>query len=414
MPISVLYCPDYTVRATRRVQAVRRCWRRSVACRAGLPVRRTIIAGVKTRSPFQLAWGSFWILRKHRPEPAWAQLAAAAALALPVGVCMMFINGMLVARLFDLFSCLCVACSMLVIRRAVEMLLPQTGIDAVSRPGDWRAALVVSGIAIGGAALGMALTLSADAWLDGWDAWGAFLGHRAAQTVFLAFVMVVAVVNWSWWRLRVRQDTLVHQTVEAQLRLLQGQIEPHFLFNTLANVQSLIDRDTPRARHMLETFTDYLRASLGQLRTTDSTLATELAMIGSYLALLQIRMEDRLRFEIDASPEALAATLPTLMLQPLVENAIEHGLEPKIEGGRVRIRARVADGRLDILVDDDGLGLDGPRIPRRHGAGMALANIRERLHTRYGAVASLTLTPQAAGMQARLSLPCAPQASRTR
>jgi signal transduction histidine kinase len=365
---------------------------------------------MKTSSQLQLAWRSFWVLKKHHPEPVWAQLAVGAALALPIGFCMMFINGLLRGRMFDLFSCLCVAFSMLAIRRGIEKLMSRASIDAVSQAGDWRAALIINVIAILGTALGMALSMSAYSWLTEKNAWESFVTHGAAQRVFLAFVTVIAVANWFSWRLRMRQDTLLHQTIEAQLRLLQAQIEPHFLFNTLANVQSLMERDASRARQMLETFTDYLRASLGQLRNTDSTLATELAMIRSYLELLQIRMGERLQFEIDASDEALAATLPTLMLQPLVENAIDHGLEPKIDGGRVRVSARVVDGRLDIRVEDDGLGLDIARRPRRQGTGMALSNIRERLDTRYGFAAALTLAPQAVGMVASLSLPYQPQA----
>ncbi|OFA00301.1 sensor histidine kinase YpdA [Duganella sp. HH101] len=374
------------------------------------------MAAMNTSSPFQLAWRSFWQLKKHRQEPLWAQLAVGAALALPIGFGMMLINGLLTGRvsdhgwwraslLFNLFSCLCVAYSMLAITRVVERLLPAASIERMSEAADWRSALVINAIAIGGVMLGAALSLSMYTWFTDWDGWTSFMGHSVAKTEFLAFLMVVAAANWFWWRLRVKQDRLLHQAMEAQLRLLQAQIEPHFLFNTLANVQSLLERDTPRARLMLESFTDYLRASLGQLRHTDSTLEAELAMVRSYLTLLQIRMEDRLRFEIDASDDALAASLPTLLLQPLVENAIEHGLEPKIEGGRVRIRARVADGQLDICVDDDGLGLDGPRRPRRRGNGMALPNIRERLRTRYGGKATLTLTPQAVGTQAALSLP---------
>jgi len=371
---------------------------------------------MKISPSFQLAWRSFWVLKKHRQEPLWAQLAVGAALALPIGSVMMLINGLLTGRvsdpgwwraslLFNLFICLTVAYSMLAITRIVETLLPAASIERMSEAADWRAALVINAIAVGGVVFGAAFSLSLYCWLSGWDGWFLFLHHRIAQTEFLAFVLVVAAANWSWWRLRVKQDRLLHQAMEAQLRLLQAQIEPHFLFNTLANVQSLLERDTPRARLMLETFTDYLRASLGQLRHTDSTLAAELAMVRSYLTLLQIRMEDRLRFEIDASDDALAATLPTLLLQPLVENAIEHGLEPKIEGGRIRIRARVVDGQLDICVDDDGLGLDGARRPRKRGSGVALPNIRERLRTRYGARAALTLAPQAVGMQASLSIP---------
>lgn len=365
---------------------------------------------MKTISPFQLAWRSFWVLKKHHPEPLWAQLAVGIGLAVPIGLCMMLVNGLLRGRMFDLFSSLCVAYSILAIRRGIEMLLSEASIKAVSHAANWRTALTIIVIAISGTALGTALSLSAYSWINDSDAWGSFLAHRAAQAVFLIFVVVIAVGTWFWWSLRAKQDTLLRQTMEAQLRLLQAQIEPHFLFNTLANVQSLMDRDPKRAKQMLEAFTDYLRASLEQLRSTDSTLAIELTMIGSYLELLQMRMEERLCFEIDASDEALAATLPTLILQPLVENAILHGLEPKIDGGRVRIRARVVDGLLDIRVEDDGLGLDSARRPRQHGSGMALSNIRERLHTRYGIKAALTLTPQAIGMQAALSLPYTPQA----
>jgi signal transduction histidine kinase len=397
-----------------------RIWSGQLSIRRN-PVRTASLsrynAGMNNSSPFQLAWRSFWMLKKQRPEPLWAQLAVGAALALPIGFVMMLINGLLTGRagdpgwwraslMFNLFTCLCVAYSMLAITRIVERLLSAASIARISEASDWRAALVINAITVGGVVCGASIGLSAVAWITGWDAWGTFMAYRVAQTEFLAFVMVVAAANWFWWRLRVKQDRLMHQAMEAQLRMLQAQIEPHFLFNTLANVQSLLDRDTPRARQMLESFTDYLRASLGQLRHTDSTLASELAMARSYLTLLQIRMEDRLRFEIDASDEAMAATLPTLLLQPLVENAIEHGLEPKIEGGRIRIRARVADGQLELCVEDDGLGPDTPRRARRQGSGMALANIRERLRTRYGGKAALTLAPQAVGMQASLSIPC--------
>lgn len=376
---------------------------------------------MNSRPRFSLPWHTFWVLKKTHPEPLWAQLAVGAALALPVGLCMMLVNGMVTGRVsdlgwwrasmvFNLYTCLCVAYSMLAIARGIEKLLPEPTLASISKAGDWRASLVINVIAIAGVVLGSVLSLSLTTWLTRWDAWGTFLTGRVTNTEFLAFVMAVAAANWFWWRLRVKQDILLHQATEAQLRLLQAQIEPHFLFNTLANVHSLMERDTPRAKLMLETFTDYLRASLGQLRHTDSTLAAELEMIRNYLTLLHIRMGDRLCFDIDAGDDALSATLPTLLLQPLVENAIEHGLEPKVEGGRVCIRARIVEGRLDIHVDDDGMGLDGPRRRRRPGSGMALANIRERLRTRYGANATLTLAPQTAGMRASLSLPHRPPA----
>jgi sensor histidine kinase YesM len=131
-------------------------------------------------------------------------------------------------------------------------------------------------------------------------------------------------------------------------------------------------------------------------------------MARSYLSLLQIRMEERLQFRIEASEEARAASMPTLMLQPLVENAIHHGLEPKLDGGSIVVSAVVADGRLVVRVNDDGLGLapSGPSRRLRPGAGMALVNLRSRLQTRFGHEASLTLRAGAGGgAEAVLELP---------
>ena len=205
---------------------------------------------------------------------------------------------------------------------------------------------------------------------------------------------------------------------EAQLRLLQGQMEPHFLFNTLANVISLIDADAPRAKHMLEALTDYLRASLGGLRHDDSTLAIELDLARRYLELMRTRMGERLRFEIVSDEALQQAALMPLMLQPLIENAVKHGLEPQVDGGTVRVKAsRLAvDGRdsLQVCIEDDGAGLAvAARRPRRtvaggpDGHGIALANLRERLLARFGASASLTLSDLGddAGTRACLVIP---------
>ena len=196
------------------------------------------------------------------------------------------------------------------------------------------------------------------------------------------------------------------RATETQLRLLQAQIEPHFLFNTLANVQSLMDHDPAKARQMLASFTDYLRASLGTLRAENSAVAQELDLAQSYLQLLQGRMEDRLRFEIDADDEARRQPLPPLLLQPLVENAVVHGLEPSIDGGTVRVSARVRGQRLVLEVQDDGRGLDAPARPgARRGNGLALGNIRERLKARYGAGASLDVQATHPGTLARITVP---------
>jgi glucose-6-phosphate-specific signal transduction histidine kinase len=227
-------------------------------------------------------------------------------------------------------------------------------------------------------------------------------GNAVAATLLVS--LLLSFIFHLIFTAKARQLQAEKRAAEAQLRLLQGQIEPHFLFNTLANVISLIEHDAPKARAMLESFTDYLRSSLASLRHEDATLAGELALAEAYLTLLKTRMEDRLRFTIDADAALRGARLPPLLLQPLVENAIHHGLEPKVEGGQVRIRAWREGTVLLLEVADDGLGLGAPGR-RRSGQGMALSNLRERLSARYGDAASLQLSDAAPGTRATLRLP---------
>jgi LytS/YehU family sensor histidine kinase len=228
------------------------------------------------------------------------------------------------------------------------------------------------------------------------------LGGADILTLIVIALTVNAMLS-TFFSLRIKRIRAEMRANEAQLRLLQGQMEPHFLFNTLANVISLIDADAPRAKLMLEALTDYLRASLGGLRHGDSTLATELDLARRYLQLMQTRMGDRLRFEFKADSALQQATLMPLVLQPLIENAVKHGLEPKVDGGTVRVTvARLSvDGAdaLQVCVEDDGAGLAAAaHRPRRRvaggadGNGIALANLRERLESRFGPRAQLTLT----------------------
>ena len=224
------------------------------------------------------------------------------------------------------------------------------------------------------------------------------------------FMLLVTLVFYGYFTIRGLQQRAERQALEAQLKLLQGQIEPHFLFNTLANVVGLMESDTPRAKLMLESFVDYLRSSLGGMRQADHTLGDEVDLVEAYLRVIKIRMEDRLHYAIVVPDELRAMQLPALTLQPLIENAVLHGLEPKIEGGSVRIAARLHGGArtLVLTVDDDGLGLTSPRPARRNGSGTALANIRERLAQRYGDsdAVGLRVEPIAPnGVRATLSLP---------
>lgn len=205
---------------------------------------------------------------------------------------------------------------------------------------------------------------------------------------------------------KTRQIEAERRASEAQLRLLQGQIEPHFLFNTLANVISLVEHDPPRARQMLETFTDYLRASLGALRHDNATLGTELDLAQAYLGLLKMRMEDRLQVHLDVDASLRDLRLPPLLLQPLIENAVHHGLEPALGGGTVSVSARVAGTALVLEVHDNGCGLHAaPRRAGPGGHGMALQNIRQRLLSRYGSMAGLHIENAHPGTRARITLP---------
>ncbi len=197
---------------------------------------------------------------------------------------------------------------------------------------------------------------------------------------------------------------LEREMTEARLQVMQAQIEPHFLFNTLANVRRLYQTDPPTGRAMLRHLSRYLSAALPQMRESQSTLGRELALTIAYLNVQKIRMGERLNFEVDV-PEALQpCTVPPMMLLTLVENAIRHGLVPLPKGGRVQVSARADDGTLRLQVADTGRGLH----ESSGGAGIGLANIRSRLKTLYDADARLLLAQNPElGVTATLELPVA-------
>jgi signal transduction histidine kinase len=200
-----------------------------------------------------------------------------------------------------------------------------------------------------------------------------------------------------------RLQRIEHETLaaRAQLAVLQAQIEPHFLFNTLSNVVGLIDTNAPAARQMLIDLTALLRTSLARTRRPVVTLGEEMELLRAYLGIMAVRMGPRLAWHIDAPDEVLAARLPPLLVQPLVENAIHHGLEPKTTGGHLTVRCRRDGDRLTVEVFDDGTGIT---TDMREGTG--LANVRQRLAATCGPDATLALATSAAGgFTARLSLP---------
>ena len=197
------------------------------------------------------------------------------------------------------------------------------------------------------------------------------------------------------------------QLAEVRLQMLKNQIEPHFIFNTLAHLKALIQSDPVVAENMADELSDFLRASLQSLREDRMTVAQDFELVRAYLALASLRMGARLTVDLQMEPATAHLSVPPLMLQTLVENAIQHGMEPKVGPGHIRVSARLDSGgptpRLVLEVADDGVGFGQAKTG---GSGLGLVNIRERLATAFGTQAQLTLsanTPQ--GVIATLSLP---------
>jgi len=200
---------------------------------------------------------------------------------------------------------------------------------------------------------------------------------------------------------RIKRLTSEKETLEARLKMLQAQIEPHFLFNTLSNIMSLIDTEPAKSKAMLMDLTQFLRTSLSRTRPERTTLDQELAMLRSYLNIQKTRMGGRLRYTIDAPDGIMQASLPPMLIQPLVENSVKHGIEPRIEGGEITVSVVERNGRIRIEVADTGCGFTG-----EESGGFGLANIRERLRLLYGGQASLILEenrPQ--GVKATIEVP---------
>jgi signal transduction histidine kinase len=233
--------------------------------------------------------------------------------------------------------------------------------------------------------------------------WGPFM--------LLAYAAVVGVGHAVEYARRVRREqdekaALATQLVEAQLGALRMQLQPHFLFNTLNSVAMLVrDGDQTRAVEMIALLGDVLRALLRSSPDLESTLDAELALLRRYLEIEQIRFGDRLRVAWRIDDAATRALVPPLILQPIVENALRHGLWPRADGGELAIAARCDGGALELEVADQGVGL-APGFDPAHSRGVGLANVRARLARMYGADAALELAAGAErGVRVRLRLP---------
>ena len=206
-------------------------------------------------------------------------------------------------------------------------------------------------------------------------------------------------------------EQLKRQVVEARMAAMQAQVEPHFLFNTLASIDHLIETDPKRASVMQKNLIALLRASMPTMRENHPAahnLGREMAVIRPYLEILKVRMEDRLQTEIHVPDGLLSADFPSMMIQSLVENAIKHGLEPKPDGGLLSVRAEIVHGKLAVTVADTGLGFGKAATA---GTGVGLANIRERLQLLYGNKASMVVAENApSGTLVTLTVPYQAQA----
>jgi len=277
-------------------------------------------------------------------------------------------------------------------------------------PGPWGYLLVAGGVAVGflgGNAIG-------DAWthqplLD----FGNFTERKLATTIVITLTATVCMCFffYSLGRskyMRSQLDLAQRNATEARLKLLETQLEPHMLFNTLANLRVLITADPPRAVAMLDRLNNYLRMTLSGSRALAHPLAAEFERLADYLELMSVRMGERLRYTLDLPDELRGTPVPPLLLQPLVENSIRHGLEPKVEGGAIDVRARQLDGRLIIEVSDTGVGLDAAQTSE--GSGFGLEQVRERLATVYGDQGRMSLAAgPSGGTLATLSFPLQPR-----
>ena len=187
-------------------------------------------------------------------------------------------------------------------------------------------------------------------------------------------------------------ESLQRQVVEARMAAMQAQVEPHFLFNTLASIDHLIEVDPPRASRMQRNLIALLRASMPAMREKATNLGRELEVVRPYLGILKVRMEERLQAQVDVPEGLYSADFPPMMLQSLVENAIKHGLEPKADGGSLTVSAEVAHGKLQVSVADTGVGFARAATA---GTGTGLSSIRERLKLIYGDAAELRITANA-------------------
>ena len=303
---------------------------------------------------------------------------------------------------------ICYWLAILALTRLPERFRPKGSAPLLDTQRGRRWVLILLGVNLVAIAVGMQL----GGWLSGISMWTG----RHQDWMGISFTLIFGLVGTKIFVTRSRNRALRLQlaeserdAVQARLRLLQAQLEPHMLFNTLANLRALVRIDAERAEQMIDQLNRFLRASLGASQRDAHSLGDEIARLTDYLALMQVRMGPRLAVDIDVPQPLRTVPLPPLLLQPLVENAIRHGLEPQVQGGTIWLSACLVQDacngeQIEISVTDDGLGYadDAPDAMAAlaalapstspdglHQGGLGLSHVRERLAHAYGEHATL-------------------------
>jgi sensor histidine kinase YesM len=243
------------------------------------------------------------------------------------------------------------------------------------------------------------------------------VGYLSVSLIPVLFTLLVGGVGLHYYATREQLATEAaarseaqRLAVDAQLRLLRAQLEPHMLFNTLANLRSLVREDVDRAESMIDQLIVYLRSALAASQTESVALSREFAQLRAYLDIMALRMGPRLSFRLELPADLEATQVPPMLLQPLVENAIKHGLEPKVGPGNIEVVARATTAGIEIRVNDSGLGLpaedEEEAATRPAGTSYGLQHVRDRLQAVYGPAARLSLERrQPTGVSALVFIP---------
>jgi signal transduction histidine kinase len=278
-------------------------------------------------------------------------------------------------------------------------------------PIYWPPAVPAALMLLVGIPLGYVLgTLVGDTY-SGKSTWDLLQGNQNHFVSMAALAAGISLAYVAFFYQRGKAESLANEVTQAQLMLLQSQLEPHMLFNTLAHLRALIGQDTARAHAMLDHLNDYLRTTLQATRLPVHQalhpLGDEFSRLGDYLSLMAIRMGPRMAFELDLPPTLATASVPRFILQPLVENAIRHGLEPQVSGGRIEVQARAEGGQLLLTVSDNGCGISELALAEaahplqadgtHTGPSWGLSHVRQRLHTLYGPRAGMHINPLPTG-----------------